>query len=104
MLDFVIASIFPAVKQQEGSFPKFYTKENPLVKLGIVSAARLEFTVEVDELPGDLNHDGQVGITDLLILLSQWGPCPPKGQCPADLNDDGSVGILDLLILLANWG
>ncbi|MCH8152311.1 MAG: hypothetical protein IH830_08070 [Planctomycetes bacterium] len=107
MLDFVVASIFPAVKQQEGSFPKFYTKENPLVKVGRVSAARLDMTVEVDDTPGplgDLDGDGIVGILDLLILLSQWGPCPPKEQCPADLNGDGSVGILDLLILLANWG
>ena len=53
---------------------------------------------------GDLDGDGHVGASDLLILLANWGPCPPKGDCPADLNVDGSVGAADLLILLANWG
>ena len=59
---------------------------------------------EVDPIPGDLDGDGHVGASDLLILLANWGPCPPKGDCPADLNGDGSVGAADLLILLANWG
>ncbi len=54
--------------------------------------------------PADLDGDGIVGVADLLILLANWGPCLPKGECPADLNDDGSVGVADLLILLANWG
>ncbi len=53
---------------------------------------------------GDLDGDGSVGASDLLILLVSWGSCPPKGDCPADLNDDGSVGAADLLILLVNWG
>lgn len=52
------------------------------------------------ETVGDLNGDGVVGIIDLLILLSNWGPC--KG-CPADLDGDGNVGIFDLLILVSNW-
>ncbi len=55
--------------------------------------------------PGDLDGDGTVGIIDLLILLSAWGPCTdPPEPCPADLDGDGAVGILDLLTLLANWG
>ncbi len=56
-------------------------------------------------IPGDLDGDGTVGIFDLLILLSNWGPCPdPPDPCAADLDGDGNVGILDLLALLANWG
>ena len=55
-------------------------------------------------IPGDLDRDGHVGVGDLLILLGDWGPCPPKGDCPADLDGDGSVGVADLLILLGNWG
>ncbi len=50
---------------------------------------------------GDLDGDCHVGASDLLILLTSWGPC--KG-CPADLNGDGIVGAADLLILLVNWG
>jgi len=26
--------------------------------------------------PADIDNDGMVGITDFLLLLSQWGPCP----------------------------
>lgn len=53
---------------------------------------------------GDLNHDCQVGVADLLILLGHWGPCVPGRDCIADLNGDGIVGVKDLLILLGNWG
>ncbi|NNF42625.1 MAG: hypothetical protein HKN62_06195 [Phycisphaerales bacterium] len=48
----------------------------------------------------DLDGDGVVGFTDLLIVLSSWGPCP---DCPADLDGDGSVGLTDLLAVLAGW-
>ncbi len=52
---------------------------------------------------GDLDGDGTVGITDLLILLGSWGACADCENCPADLDGDCTVGILDLLTLLANW-
>ncbi len=53
---------------------------------------------------GDLDGDGSVGASDLLILLASWGPCGDCEDCPADLNGDCAVGAADLLILLANWG
>ncbi len=57
-------------------------------------------------VPGDVDGDGAVGVTDLLALLAMWGacpkPCPPS--CDADFNDDCTVGIADLLVLLGNWG
>ena len=49
----------------------------------------------------DLDANGSVGASDLLSLLTSWGPC--KG-CPADFDDNGTVGASDLLALLANWG
>ena len=55
-------------------------------------------------MPGDLNGDGIVGITDFLSLLSAWGSCSDCGTCPADFDGDCSVGILDMLVLLGNWG
>lgn len=51
--------------------------------------------------PYDLDHDGVVGIGDLLDLLGAWGPGPAK---PADFNRDGSVGLPDLTSLLGAWG
>jgi hypothetical protein len=53
---------------------------------------------------GDLNGDGVINVSDLLILLGAWGDCPASGPCPADLNGDGTVNVSDLLILLGNWG
>jgi plastocyanin len=61
-------------------------------------------TVLEDGASGDLNGDGVVDVSDLLILLAAWGPCPQSGDCIADLNGDGAVDVSDLLILLANWG
>lgn len=56
---------------------------------------------------GDLNADGHVDVSDLLLLLAAWGPCPAVTAgpfpCPADLDGDGSVDVSDLLALLANW-
>jgi hypothetical protein len=49
----------------------------------------------------DLNRDGKVDITDLSILLYNWGK--PKNAL-ADLNHDARVNITDFSILLYYWG
>ncbi|MCH8822160.1 MAG: hypothetical protein IH984_01505 [Planctomycetes bacterium] len=56
---------------------------------------------------GDLNGDGVVNTSDLLILFSSWGlcvDCALPGDCPADLNGDCTVNTSDLLVLFSNWG
>ncbi len=54
--------------------------------------------------PGDIDGDGVVSVTDLLALLSAWGPCPPDPEpCPADFNGVGAVDVTDLLTLLGNF-
>ena len=50
----------------------------------------------------DVDNDGDVGIGDFLLVLAQWGPCPP--ECLGDVDGDDSVGILDFLLVLASWG
>ncbi|MHC4993393.1 MAG: hypothetical protein ACYTGC_20710, partial [Planctomycetota bacterium] len=50
---------------------------------------------------GDIDGDGQVGVTDFLALLAAWGPNPGH---PADLDGNGDVGVTDFLALLAAWG
>ena len=52
---------------------------------------------------GDLDGDGLVGGADLLILLSDWGPCPTSSQCAGDIDENGLVDGNDLLLLLAEW-
>jgi len=51
-------------------------------------------------VPGDVNGDGMVNVTDLLEVMDTWGPWE---VCPADLNGDGFVDIVDLLEVVGNW-
>ncbi|MCH8824263.1 MAG: hypothetical protein IH984_12260 [Planctomycetes bacterium] len=53
---------------------------------------------------GDLDGDGDVDVSDLLILLGSWGPCADCNDCPADLDESCSVSTTDLLLLFSNWG
>jgi hypothetical protein len=48
----------------------------------------------------DINRDGVVDITDLSILISNYG----TSNAVADVNHDGTINILDLSILLSNYG
>jgi len=60
------------------------------------------FAVEAaDDCPADFSGSGEVGLVDLLWLLSFWGPC---ANCDADLDHDGNVGFGDLLTVLVGWG
>ncbi len=83
--------------------------ETYLIRIGGHNGATGEAVIDiscdpVDLCIGDLNGDGVVDVSDLLILLGAWGECPRGEACPADLNDDGTVDVSDLLILLGAWG
>jgi hypothetical protein len=56
----------------------------------------------VETCPADLTRDGLVDITDVLVVLVEWGPC--AGGCLGDVDADGMVGITDLLKVLGAWG
>ena len=53
------------------------------------------------ECPADFDGSGNVGASDLAILLGAWGPNPGH---PADFDGDGFVGAADLAQLLGDWG
>jgi hypothetical protein len=53
-------------------------------------------------LPGDVNGDWVVDVSDLLALLEAWGDPYPQGW-DADLDGDGAVDVSDLLLLLSHW-
>jgi hypothetical protein len=53
---------------------------------------------------GDLNGDGFTDLTDLGILLADFGCMTPPGPCVGDLNGDGNTDLTDLGILLADFG
>lgn len=50
--------------------------------------------------PGDVDGDGIVGVSDVLLVLASWGACD---GCPADLDGSGAVNVTDLLLVLDNW-
>lgn len=52
--------------------------------------------------PGDLDGDNDVDISDLSVLLSQFGST--GGGLSGDLDDDGDVDISDLATLLSVFG
>ncbi len=64
-----------------------------------VDDVRLSF-LECNGTP-DLDGDGQVGSSDLAIMIGTWGPCV---DCPGDLDGDGVIGSTDLATLIGSWG
>ena len=61
----------------------------------------LSFLVEyTPPCNADVNHDYEVNVNDLLIVIAVWGLDDPLG----DVDQDGIVGVNDLLIVIANWG
>lgn len=48
----------------------------------------------------DLHVDGEINVSDLLVVIGQWG-----NSCGnADLNVDGQVDVMDLLLVIGAWG
>lgn len=56
------------------------------------------------ECLGDLDFDGQVGLSDLSILLSNYGTAEGMHYTDGDLTGDGAVGLGDLSALLGVFG
>jgi enediyne biosynthesis protein E4 len=52
---------------------------------------------------GDLDADGNVGSSDLAVLLGSWGTVPTAFGLRADQDGDGVVGSADLALLLGQW-
>jgi hypothetical protein len=50
----------------------------------------------------DLNGDGAVGSSDLVLLMNSWESAEPSGA--GDVNHDGQADGADLSILLSSWG
>jgi hypothetical protein len=85
-----------------GTVPSFYQKEG----LGLhPQAAAPKLTVVLRDRPvGDLDGNGCVSISDLTILLANYGTTSGAIADEGDLDGDEDVDISDLALLLANYG
>ena len=109
LLSFIVSSLHqaqqPGLRSKLGFIqPNFHMKESWAVYFGVADAAQLSFVVVTSEpnpLPEDLDGNGSVGISDILVALSDWGVC---SCCMSDLNADGEVTVADLLAIIAAWG
>ncbi len=72
-------------------------------RAGYVTQDELDALDVLCTLPGDVDGDGDIDLTDLSILLSNFG-CVPPPACPGDVDGDGDVDLADLSILLTGFG
>jgi hypothetical protein len=55
-------------------------------------------------IPGDLNGDFKVTLSDLVILANAYGAKPIKWNPNADINENGKVDLPDLVVLALHYG
>jgi hypothetical protein len=59
----------------------------------------IDITPSFDPCPADINDDGMVNVTDVLIVIENWG-----GSGGGDINGDDIVNVTDLLEVVRAWG
>ncbi len=84
-----------------GGVPSFFTKEGLGLETG-AAAPRLTIVLS-SAAPGDVNDSGCVDLTDLAIVLSNFG-ATGVARADGDLTGDGIVDLSDLAQVLANFG
>jgi hypothetical protein len=64
------------------------------------------FMIDVDAIvpdcPGDFDHNGTVGVSDLLIFTGAFGCTSACGE--TDMDNNGSVNVADLLFFISQFG
>ncbi len=84
---------FPLSSQVE----KMNNNGEMLIKIGS------EYFLLNSHCKADLNHDGSVNVSDILLLIDAWGSTD-LGLCSSDIDSDGVVAVSDLLVLIDSWG
>ncbi len=64
----------------------------------------VRFDPPIEPIPGDVNCDGAVDLSDLAVLLAHYNAAGGMTWTDGDLDADGDVDLADLAILLANYG
>ena len=69
--------------------------------IGHGAAGTVDVTLVPARCPADVNNDAAVGLSDVISVLSAWGPC---AYCPSDVNANGTVELADLISVISSWG
>ncbi len=85
--------------QGEGAGSTFWWSRGLHMYFSLAGNRALQLSGDV--CTGDLDGSGAVDVSDLLAVLSTWGPC---SGCSGDVDGDGEVRLEDLLTILLNWG
>ena len=67
----------------------------------VVDDGSCEYASCSDTCEGDINSDGSITVSDLLLVLAEFG-C--VDGCDSDVDGDSAVSVADLLGLLAVFG
>jgi len=73
-------------------------------KAGLYAVTLRAATLVRSNCPGDLDLNGRVDLSDLAILLADWGCERGLGFCRGDVDADGKTDLSDLATLLAGFG
>jgi len=65
------------------------------------AVTRLDLTAS---LPWDVNGDGCINLSDLVLVGQSWGASGSPHWIRADVNSDGVVNLSDLVLIGQHWG
>lgn len=85
-----------------GGVPSFYQSE--AIGIPLAKAPQLIIMLGNPEVPGDVDGNGCVNLTDLAQLLTNFGAASGQTHEDGDLDGDGDVDLTDLATLLSNFG
>ena len=93
---FDITNVFLGTVWVDTGFP-FYLQELQIDRIYLNG----QMDITDIELPcaGDIDGDGAVDVTDILITIGNWG-----GSGDGDIDGNGVVDVADLLAIVAAWG
>jgi len=57
---------------------------------------------QCSSVPGDVNSDGRVSVSDIIKIIAVYQTSPPRNPC-ADVNGDGRVNVTDIIKVISYY-